>query len=115
MGGDRDGNPNVTPKVTRAVLLRSRWQALRLLIRDVRELKMALSSTRCNDELRQIVGADAKEPYRIVTKELEEQLEASIKKISQVMSPEGILLVEKFPKLPIESTSQVSTHGAERR
>jgi phosphoenolpyruvate carboxylase len=55
MGGDRDGNPNVTPDITRAVSLRSRWQALRLLLRDIRELKMVLSSTRCSDELRVMV------------------------------------------------------------
>jgi len=107
MGGDRDGNPNVTPKVTRAVLIRSRWQALRLLIRDMRELKMILSSTRCNDELRQFVGEGVKEPYRAVIKELEKELEASIHEISQTLSPTGDLLVDKIPKLPIENTSQV--------
>lgn len=56
MGGDRDGNPFVTPHITRTVALRARWQALRLLIRDIRKLKMALSSTKCSDELRRVVG-----------------------------------------------------------
>lgn len=107
MGGDRDGNPNVTPNVTRAVILRSRWQALRLLIRDVRELKMVLSSTRCNDELRQVVGPQEKEPYRAVMKDLEAQLEATISQISQLLPPDGNLAVEKLPKLPIEKTQQV--------
>ena len=107
MGGDRDGNPNVTPNVTRAVLIRSRWQALRLLIRDMRELKMILSSTRCNDELRQLVGPAVKEPYRAVIKDLEKELETSIQAISKTISPTGELLVDKIPKLPIENTSQV--------
>lgn len=56
MGGDRDGNPFVTPQITRTVALRARWQAMRLLIRDIRKLKMALSSTKCSDELRRVVG-----------------------------------------------------------
>jgi phosphoenolpyruvate carboxylase len=56
MGGDRDGNPFVTPQITRTVALRARWQAMRLLIRDLRELKMVLSSTKCSDELRNFVG-----------------------------------------------------------
>ncbi len=56
MGGDRDGNPFVTPQITRTVALRARWQAMRLLIRDIRELKMVLSSTKCSDELRNAVG-----------------------------------------------------------
>ena len=30
MGGDRDGNPNVTAKVTKEVILLSRWEAAKL-------------------------------------------------------------------------------------
>lgn len=56
MGGDRDGNPFVTPQITRTVALRARWQAMRLLIRDIRELKMVLSMTKCSDEMRKVVG-----------------------------------------------------------
>jgi phosphoenolpyruvate carboxylase len=35
MGGDRDGNPNVTATVTREVLLLSRWQAADLYLGDI--------------------------------------------------------------------------------
>lgn len=38
MGGDRDGNPNVTPQVTREVVLQQRLRAARLLIKDLYDL-----------------------------------------------------------------------------
>src|SRR5438445_4366184 len=36
IGGDRDGNPNVTPEVTRQATWLARWQAADLYLRDVR-------------------------------------------------------------------------------
>ncbi|KAF6160865.1 hypothetical protein GIB67_041919, partial [Kingdonia uniflora] len=49
MGGDRDGNPNVTAKVTRDVSLLSRWMAIDLYIREVDSLRFELSMNRCSD------------------------------------------------------------------
>ncbi|ANG64053.1 phosphoenolpyruvate carboxylase [Marinobacterium aestuarii] len=63
MGGDRDGNPNVTARVTREVLLLSRWMAADLYYRDIDQLRAELSMNRCNSELRERVG-DVPEPYR---------------------------------------------------
>ncbi|KAL6011012.1 Phosphoenolpyruvate carboxylase 4 [Asimina triloba] len=51
MGGDRDGNPNVTAKVTRDVALLSRWMAIDLYIREVDYLRFELSMNRCSDRL----------------------------------------------------------------
>ncbi|XP_017971376.1 PREDICTED: phosphoenolpyruvate carboxylase 4 isoform X3 [Theobroma cacao] len=51
MGGDRDGNPNVTAKVTRDVSLLSRWMAIDLYIREVDSLRFELSMNQCNDRL----------------------------------------------------------------
>ncbi len=73
MGGDRDGNPFVTAKVTREVLLLSRWMAADLYLRDLKPLIGELSMTECSEELRSIVG-DCREPYRDVLKNLREKL-----------------------------------------
>ena len=42
MGGDRDGNPNVTHQVTQEVLWLSRWQAADLYLRDIENLRWEL-------------------------------------------------------------------------
>lgn len=63
MGGDRDGNPNVTAKVTSNVLMLGRWMAADLYIRDISDLINDLSMEECNETLRAVVG-DVKEPYR---------------------------------------------------
>ncbi|XP_042502580.1 phosphoenolpyruvate carboxylase 4 [Macadamia integrifolia] len=54
MGGDRDGNPNVTAKVTRDVALLSRWMAMDLYIREVDNLRFELSINRCSDQLSEL-------------------------------------------------------------
>ncbi|KZV18643.1 phosphoenolpyruvate carboxylase 4 [Dorcoceras hygrometricum] len=50
MGGDRDGNPNVTAKVTRNVSLLSRWMAIDLYIREVDNLRFELSVNQCTEK-----------------------------------------------------------------
>lgn len=73
MGGDRDGNPFVTAKVTRQVLLLSRWKAADLFIADLDLLSKELSMNQANDELQQL-SEGAFEPYRAVVKQLQQQL-----------------------------------------
>ncbi|CAH9082129.1 unnamed protein product [Cuscuta epithymum] len=51
MGGDRDGNPNVTSKVTKDVSLLSRWMAIDLYVREIDSLRFELSMNRCSDTL----------------------------------------------------------------
>lgn len=84
MGGDRDGNPNVTAETTREVLALSRWMAADLYLRDVRILLNQLSMWTCSDAVRQEAQAlthglqhNRGEPYRLVLSRLRQQLEAT--------------------------------------
>lgn len=76
MGGDRDGNPNVTAPVTREVLLLGRWMAADLYLRDIELLSNQLSMQAASAELRQRVG-DVDEPYRALMKQLRSRLQST--------------------------------------
>ncbi|WAB92609.1 phosphoenolpyruvate carboxylase [Pseudomonas citronellolis] len=76
MGGDRDGNPNVTATVTREVLLLARWMAADLYLRDVDSLAADLSMQQASEELLAETGEVA-EPYRALLKQLRERLRAT--------------------------------------
>ena len=73
LGGDRDGNPNVTPDVTRRACLSARWIAADLYEREVRALRLELSMASASEELR-TAARGAREPYRAVLRDLHEQL-----------------------------------------
>ncbi len=65
VGGDRDGNPNVTPRITRDVLIFQRSRALRVLISEIEDLSSELSVstavTSISAELRAALESDADE------------------------------------------------------
>ena len=63
IGGDRDGNPNVTAEVTRKACLYARWVAAHLYLRDVDALRDELSLERGSDELHTVTRSSS-EPYR---------------------------------------------------
>ncbi|CAA2958944.1 Phosphoenolpyruvate carboxylase, housekeeping isozyme, partial [Olea europaea subsp. europaea] len=52
MGGDRDGNPRVTPEVTRDVCLLARLMVANLYYSQIEDLMFELSMWHCSDELR---------------------------------------------------------------
>ncbi|MFT4731421.1 MAG: phosphoenolpyruvate carboxylase [Gammaproteobacteria bacterium] len=74
MGGDRDGNPFVTSKVTEEVLMLARRRAAKLFSLEMDELYIELSMNDCTDKLRSMVG-DAKEPYRAALRGIGNKLE----------------------------------------
>ncbi|CAM3749370.1 phosphoenolpyruvate carboxylase [Rouxiella silvae] len=93
MGGDRDGNPNVTAAITRHVLQLSRWKATDLFLRDIHVLISELSMTEATPELRERAGGeDVVEPYRTIMKDVRAQL------LSTQVYLEARLKGEKLPR-----------------
>ncbi|WP_116364612.1 phosphoenolpyruvate carboxylase [Parahaliea mediterranea] len=88
IGGDRDGNPNVTHEVTAEVMWLSRWQATDLYLKDVEQLVEELSMTHCNEPLRALSG-DAHEPYRAVLRDLRATLRDHLAAIEAVLDNGG--------------------------
>ena len=76
IGGDRDGNPNITPEVTRQSTWLARWQAADLYLREIEALRSELSLRHASDELRARTGA-AREPYRALLAEVRDRLAAT--------------------------------------
>jgi phosphoenolpyruvate carboxylase len=76
MGGDRDGNPNVTHRVTRDACWVARWIAADLYLRDIAALIRELSLKSGSTELMAAAG-NAAEPYRAVLRTLERRLQAT--------------------------------------
>ena len=73
IGGDRDGNPNVTPDVTHKACLMARLMAADLYWQEVDELRRELSMTRATPSVVELAGG-AREPYREIMRQLGERL-----------------------------------------
>lgn len=106
MGGDRDGNPNVTATVTREVLLLARWMAADLYLRDVDSLAADLSMQQASEELLAETGEVA-EPYRALLKQLRERLRATRAWAQRALSedevaPEAVLQDNRELLAPLE-------------
>ena len=98
IGGDRDGNPHVTPEVTRKACLLSRWVAADLYLQEIIALRDELSMSRATPELRELVGPVA-EPYRELLRGVRHRLrrtrnwlEASLQTARDVPSPDDVYL-----------------------
>ena len=73
MGGDRDGNPNVTSEVTKKVILFSRWQAAKLYERELTKLIQDLSMEECSNKIKKVTG-NSFEPYRVYLRPLRDKV-----------------------------------------
>tara|TARA_B100000787_G_scaffold147770_1_gene118914 strand:- start:990 stop:3680 length:2691 start_codon:yes stop_codon:yes gene_type:complete len=73
MGGDRDGNPNVTSEVTKKVILFSRWQAAKLYEKEFTKLIQDLSISECSNKIKKFTG-ETFEPYRVYLRPIRDKL-----------------------------------------
>jgi phosphoenolpyruvate carboxylase len=76
MGGDRDGNPTVTPQVTHLACGVARWMAADLYEREIAALRAELSVTVATPAL-EARARGAREPYRAVLREVRDRLRAT--------------------------------------
>ncbi len=82
MGGDRDGNPNVTAKVTKEVILLSRWEASKLYEKSLTKIIRSYSMKKCSKKISSKVGKTF-EPYRVFLRPLRDKLRLTHRSIEQ--------------------------------
>ena len=82
MGGDRDGNPNVTAEVTRKVILLSRWEAAKLYEKSLTKIIRSYSMMKCSKKISNKVGKSF-EPYRVFLRPLRDKLRITHRSIEQ--------------------------------
>jgi len=79
MGGDRDGNPNVTSSTTREVVLAQRRMAALLYLKELNTLKLDLSVHRCTDEVAKLAGGASTEPYKAILSDLIKRMQDTVR------------------------------------
>ncbi len=82
MGGDRDGNPNVTADVTKEVILLSRWEAAKLYEKSLTKLIRSYSMGKCSKKIKQTTG-ETFEPYRVFLRPLRNKIRVTHRSIEQ--------------------------------
>ncbi len=82
MGGDRDGNPNVTADVTRKVILLSRWEAAKLYEKALTKIIRSYSMEKCSKKIQNKVG-NSYEPYRVFLRPLRDKMRITHRLIEQ--------------------------------
>jgi phosphoenolpyruvate carboxylase len=90
MGGDRDGNPSVTPAVTRLACHVARWMAADLYEREIAALRSELSITVATPELTARANG-AREPYRAVLREVRDRLRATREYLGRALARADLL------------------------
>ena len=102
MGGDRDGNPNVTAKTTKEVILLSRWEAASLYEKEFTKLIQSLSLHDCSKKIKKVVGK-TRVPYRVFLRPIRNKLNQTQKEIESCLKenrmPKQTLLVQSINEI----------------
>tara|TARA_B100000214_G_scaffold47739_1_gene29949 strand:- start:15 stop:2702 length:2688 start_codon:yes stop_codon:yes gene_type:complete len=98
MGGDRDGNPFVTSKVTKEVILLSRWEAAKLYEKALTKIIRSYSMQNCSKKISSKVGSTY-EPYRVFLRPLRDKMRNTHRSIEQHL----------IHKKPLDQTKLLST------
>ena len=98
MGGDRDGNPFVTSKVTKEVILLSRWEAAKLYEKALTKIIRSYSMQNCSKKISSKVGSTY-EPYRVYLRPLRDKMRNTHRSIEQHL----------IYKKPLDQTKLLST------
>jgi phosphoenolpyruvate carboxylase len=93
IGGDRDGNPNVTPDVTRRATLLARWVAADLFENDLQALVTELSLARGSDRLHARAGT-REEPYRALLRDIRNRLRVARRRLEDALDS-GVPRIEE--------------------
>ena len=88
IGGDRDGNPNVTPDVTGKACLLARWIGATLYMKEIEALRSELSMASGSDELNDALGGETHEPYRVILRTVRDRLTATIRTVERSLRTE---------------------------
>lgn len=116
MGGDRDGNPNVTASVTEEAVRLCRWTAAKLFHDEIDELCQELSMDTASAALREAAGT-TREPYRELLRRnrarlantlraIEAELEGRPPPEEPVETPENLLNALMLAKQSLDETGQ---------
>jgi|TARA_B110000285_G_scaffold235077_1_gene314622 phosphoenolpyruvate carboxylase len=81
IGGDRDGNPYVTRKITEEIVLLSRWSAANLYEKELTKLIQNLSMHECSKAISKNDGRHGRdgpsEPYRVFLRPIRDKMKAT--------------------------------------
>ncbi len=116
IGGDRDGNPNVTAEVTEEAVRMCRWTAAKLLHDEVDELCQELAMETASPELKSAAGSE-REPYRVLLRRhrellantlraIEAELEGEPPPSGKLETVEGLLEALMLAKRSLDATGQ---------
>ena len=139
MGGDRDGNPNVTAHTTRDVVIGARLSAVTLLTEQIERLMYELSAWRATPDVHEraavvqdrlhtsdgtyvttkknaydVVFMSSNEPYRMVMSDVRDRLNATKEVLLHASQHHGVRLTEALETDPMAYTDSEELLGALR-